>query len=251
MYELFIGSMQAPVAPETITTQINGKNETLHLINDGEMNVLKLPGLTTASFTLLLPSVQYPFARYPGGFQAPQTFLDYFQSLKEKKEPFQWVVSRSYPGGRNLHSTNIKMVLEDYTIREDKKSAGFDLLVEIRLKEYKKEETKTFNVDVPSPTAPIVVQEQRPPSTTTKTKTGGTQTKKKTTVQDVAEHAKELAKSIGTKTGGTVGEAVGTLTIAQKIASVAKKAIDSTKREPTPVVKPAQKDQSKKLMQLR
>lgn len=122
--------------------------------------------------------------------------------------------------------------------------------MEIRLKEFKKEETKTFSVELPSATAPIVVQEQRPPSTTTKTQTTGTGTtqKKTTTVKDVAEHAKELAKGIAEKTGGAVGEAITTIGTAGKILSVAKKALDATGREPTTVKKTFTKTLSKTLI---
>ena len=54
-YDFYIDSMLLPVAPSKLEHHIDNKNKTLVLINDGEVNVLKKPGLTDISFTALLP----------------------------------------------------------------------------------------------------------------------------------------------------------------------------------------------------
>ena len=46
-YDFFIGKMLFPVCPDKINVQINGRNETYVLINDGEINMLKAAGLTS------------------------------------------------------------------------------------------------------------------------------------------------------------------------------------------------------------
>ena len=88
-YDFYIGKMLFPVPPETINIQINGRNETVVLINDGEINMLKAAGLTSGSFTLLLPNTPYPFARYTDGFQNAKVYLDYLESLKKESKVVQ------------------------------------------------------------------------------------------------------------------------------------------------------------------
>ena len=184
-YDVYIGDVLLPVAPQAITTSINGRNKVYDLINEGEMNILKLAGLTTVSFTVLLPAVQYPFAVYRNGFLKPSYFLELFEKLKQGKQGFQFIVSRydSNSVRRNLYNTNMTVSMEDYKIKEDAKGQGFDIEVEITLKQFKQYTTKTFTVVTPSPTAPVAVTPVRPQSTSTTTaaKTGsggGTKSKK-------------------------------------------------------------------------
>lgn len=176
-YDLYLGKMLMPITPSKIQMAIDNQNKTITLINDGEINLLKTAGLTTIKFTLLIPQVNYPFARYGGsGFISAETYLNYFEQLKTAKEPFQFIVSRCLPTGKLLFDTNITVSLEDYTITEEAKN-GFDLEVSISLKQYKHFATKTISVEIPSPTAPIIVNENRPiiwnPTPSTSSSSGG------------------------------------------------------------------------------
>lgn len=44
-----------PVPPEKISYKIKNNNKTIDLVNGGALNVLRQPGLTEISFTLLIP----------------------------------------------------------------------------------------------------------------------------------------------------------------------------------------------------
>lgn len=68
-YEFYIDGFLLPIAPSKLTLKINGRNKTTTLINDSEVNQLKLPGLTDISFSCILPQNKYPFAKYPDGFK--------------------------------------------------------------------------------------------------------------------------------------------------------------------------------------
>lgn len=178
-YDLYLGKMLMPITPSKISMAINNQNKTINLINDGELNLLKSAGLTDVQFTLLIPQVSYPFARYGDGkFVGASTYLDYFEQLKQAKQPFQFILSRCMPTGKALFDTNMTVSLEDYTITEEAKN-GFDLQVAISLKQYKHYATKTISVEIPSPTAPIIVNEDRPiiwnptPSTSSGSSGGG------------------------------------------------------------------------------
>ena len=160
-YDFYMDSMLLPVAPSKLNINIDNKNKTLVLINDGEVNILKKPGLTDISFTALLPQTKYPFAVYKRGFQKADVFLDKLEQLKISQKPFQFIVSRTYPNGKLLFDNNIKVSLEDYKILEDKKN-GFDVNVEVKLKQYRDYGTKTVNVTIKQSKPVATVQNTRP-----------------------------------------------------------------------------------------
>lgn len=145
-YEFYFDKTLLPVAPSKLQLKIGGTNKTCTLINEGEINMLKLPKLTEISFDILIPSVQYGFATYTNGeFKSATHYLKLFESLMTKKQPFQFIVNRSLPNGQFLFGTNMKVSLEDYTIKEDVKE-GFDIVVNIKLKQYKDYGTKTCDI---------------------------------------------------------------------------------------------------------
>ena len=173
-YDVYLGDILFPIAPETIDMKINGQNTTQTLINEGEINILKLAGLTTVSFSVLLPAVEYPFASYIDGFQPPSYYLEELEVLKQSKEPFQLIIARNdYVSGKfYLHNTNMTVSLEDYTIKEGA-NEGFDMKVEISLKQYKHFATKTFKVEKPSSKTKVKKKRKK------KTTQGGNQSKTK------------------------------------------------------------------------
>lgn len=172
MYDIYIDDMLLPINPEKITMKINGKNETATLINDGEVSILKSPGLTDVSFNLLLPNQRYPFIHYSdkaNTFHDAKYYLDKLKVLKEQKVAFQFIITRRFPRKTNsrgirIFNTNITCSLESFSIIDDAKN-GFDIEVQIVMKQYKPYSTKTFHVEKPSPRAPIVVNPQRGAST--------------------------------------------------------------------------------------
>ena len=144
-YHFYLGKMLCPVAPSKLQLKIKNQNKTMTLINEGEINILKQPGLTEVSFDLLLPNVKYPFAVYKSGFKKAKVFLDKIEKMKTSKKPFQFIVTRTFPNGKMLFDTNMKVSLEDYDIKEDSKQ-GFDVMVSIKLKQYRDYGTKTYNI---------------------------------------------------------------------------------------------------------
>lgn len=144
-YLLYLDKTLCPVTPSKIEMKIKGQNKTVTLINEGEINILKKAGLTEISFDLLIPNVKYPFATYKSGFKNAKHFLDAFEKLKTDQKPFQFIVTRDFPNGNQLFSTNLKVSLEDYIIKEDRKE-GFDIVVSIKLKQYKDFGTKICDV---------------------------------------------------------------------------------------------------------
>ncbi|MGN0472199.1 MAG: LysM peptidoglycan-binding domain-containing protein, partial [Lachnospiraceae bacterium] len=145
MYDVYFDRLLLPVAPSKIKTEINNSNKTVNLINEGEVNILKDPGLTEISFEILLPNVKYPFAKYSSGFKKASYYLDVFENYQKNKKPFQFIISRTLPGGSVLFYTNMKMSMEGYDIVDDV-SEGFDITVNIKMKQYKAYGTKTTDI---------------------------------------------------------------------------------------------------------
>lgn len=161
MYQVFLGTLQLPITPGKIKMKINNKNETVDLINEGEINILKSPGLTEINFEFMIPRQKYPFSNLTGsvagipllGGASTKAILDYIENLKINKTPVQFIVVRTvgemsvsslFSG--SLLNTNITVAVEDYSIDDDVDN-GFDLMVDINLKQYKSYSTKILNKD--------------------------------------------------------------------------------------------------------
>ncbi len=176
MYDFYLDKILLPVAPSKLQVKIKNANKTINLINDGEINIIKKPGLSEVSFDILIPHVKYPFAVYKNGYKDAKYFLGEIEKLKVNMKPLQFIVSRRKPNGTVLFDTNMKVTLEEYTIKEDA-GEGFDVIVTIKLKQYREYATKTMKITIkqykpiavevparPAPTAPA-------PATTSRTYT--------------------------------------------------------------------------------
>ena len=148
-YDFYLDKCLLPVTPEKLTISISNQNDTVNLINEGEINILKKAGLTDIEFECEIPQVKQPYAVYTNssGFRVATYFLDYFERLKTSGKPFQFIVCRKKPNGKSLFNTNIKVSMEDYKLTEDAGN-GFDIKVKIRLKQWRDYGTKQVKVTI-------------------------------------------------------------------------------------------------------
>lgn len=139
MYQMYIEKVLFPVTPGKLTIKVNGTNKTLTLINEGEVNLIKSPGLTDVSTEVLLPTLtEYPFATYTDGFQPPDYYLEKLEAWKQKRKAVTFKFLRTSPNGKKLlWDTSIPVTIEDYQSTEDAESEGFDVSVKISMKQYK------------------------------------------------------------------------------------------------------------------
>lgn len=189
MYNFFMDRVQLPVAPPTMSMKINNKNEVITLINEGEVNILKKPGLTDIDFEVVYPNVKYPYAVYPNGFQPASYFLDHLEKLKLSEEPFQFIVNRIKPDGSLLFDTNMTVSLEDYSIDEDAEN-GFDIKTTITLKQFRPFGTKKLNI--------------KTASSASNTATSNTSKQKVTVEKKRATTGKQTPKTYTVKAGDTL-----------------------------------------------
>lgn len=146
MYQMYIEKVLFPVTPGKLTVKINGMNKTLTLVNEGEVNLIKSPGLTDISTEVLLPTLtHYPFATYldtdddgEGNFHRANYYLEKLEKWKQKKKPVTFKLLRTSPNGKKLlWDTNISVTIEDYQIVEDAEEQGLDVVVKIEMREYR------------------------------------------------------------------------------------------------------------------
>lgn len=175
MYNVYLGNMLCPVAPEKIQLKVANKNKTMVLMNGEEINIIKDAGLSEISFSLLLPNSQYPFAVYKSGFERAGFFLEQIEKLKLEKKPFQFIIIRQFPNGKGLYNTNIKVSLEDYQI-EDNAGDGFDVRVSLRLKQYRDYGTKVCELNTSGGGSSTISPQQPRPSDTSPAPVGQNKT---------------------------------------------------------------------------
>lgn len=142
-YHFYLDGVELPVTPSSLQLKINNNNKTLTLINDGEINILKNPGLSEFSFEALLPSASYPFNN--SDTQSINFYLEKLEELKASKKPFIFSVSRAKPNGNYMYDTSMSVSMEDYTIDENANKYGFDVMAKIKLKQYREYKTKMLN----------------------------------------------------------------------------------------------------------
>ena len=155
MYRFYMDGVLLPVPPPKMETKIKNKNKTLVLLNEGEMNLVKSPGLTEISFEVLLPNVEYNFAQYEGDFKDGRYFLDKLELLKVDLLPFRFIVTRMTPDGRLMFNSNMLVTLEKYSIIEDADKLGGDISAKITLKQFRNYETKVFTLSEDGTTATV------------------------------------------------------------------------------------------------
>jgi len=173
MYQFYMDDMLLPVTPGAMTLKVANQNKTVTLINEGEINILKLPGLSKISFNALLPNKEYPFAQYESGFQNAHYYMDKLELLKTKCLPFQFQVIRTDERGEMLmDSLDMQVSLEEYELEENAEEYEFDVMAKIELKQYKTYGTKTIEFKKTETTTEATVTEKRDTSTAPKT-TGG------------------------------------------------------------------------------
>ena len=135
MYRLYLKQngeqLLLPVTPAEIETRTGNRNKTAYILDFGEMNLAKKPGLTEIRFTALLPGRAYSFVQTEGGFREPEYFLNRFKEYKASAKPVQMILFRRLADGKQKFCGNTEVLLEEYTVTEKGGEQG-DFWVEKR-----------------------------------------------------------------------------------------------------------------------
>lgn len=142
-YSFYFGStsdtpaLYFPVTPSSLEVSVTNQNESVTLINEGAINVLKKPGLTEVSFTARFPRRSQPYV-VSSELYTVDHYLSILESLKLNRKHFTFHVVRSCAGSNvasTFEATSLKCALEEYKITEDS-DEGDDVFVDITLKQY-------------------------------------------------------------------------------------------------------------------
>lgn len=166
-YKCYLNGVLMPETPAKLSLKIKGKNKTLDLLNEGEINFLRTPGLTEITLPLTFPMLT--------ASRRPEYYLNILERLVTGKKPTQFIMTRTTPNGRLLFDTNIKVSVEDYSIAESATN-GLDLSVEVKLKQYRDYSTKTIKVETEAKKTTAAVTQQTQQTNKTETKKTATVT---------------------------------------------------------------------------
>ena len=136
-YKCYLFGELMPQTPAKLSVKISGKNTTVTLLNEGEINFLKYPGLTEITLPLVFPMLT--------ASKRPDYYLTLLERAKTQRTTTQFIMTRTTPVGQLLFDTNIKVSVEDYTI-EESATNGLDVSVEVKLKQYRDYSTKTVAI---------------------------------------------------------------------------------------------------------
>lgn len=145
-YQVLLGGMLFPVAPQKIEVKIPSGNETIELIDGSQMNILKIPELSDISFSVELPGMAgRSYAVYENGFQPPGYYLEKLEQMVLNREAMQLQIVRMLPNGTSLHNNKLDVSIEDYTVTDDAKE-GVDTTLKLSLKQYTQKNTYTTSL---------------------------------------------------------------------------------------------------------
>lgn len=149
MYRLYLKQdgkqILLPVTPAEMETKTGNQNKTAYILNFGEMNLAKKPGLQEIRFTVLLPGKRYSFVQTEDGFHEPEYFLNYFKEYKAAAKPVQLILFRRLADGTQLFCGNMEVLLEEYTVTEKGGEQG-DFWVELHWKEWKEAKSIRYSI---------------------------------------------------------------------------------------------------------
>lgn len=147
MYILTLGELTFPVAPKTINIKTDGQNQTINLINGGDVSIVKLPKLSNISFEVELPYNNRDYAVYENGFTNPYYYIKQIESYMQNRQSVEFTVLRKLPNNKVLYQSSFLVTIEDFEVK-DSFEYGFDTYVNINLKEYKKFESKSIKSNI-------------------------------------------------------------------------------------------------------
>ena len=146
-----------PITPGKLSMKIGGKNKVVSLINEGDINILKSPGLAEIEFEAIFPLKKYPYGSEPLDWQK---YYDFFKGLKTNKKSFRFIVARTTPKGKRTWDTNELVALESFDIDENA-DYGDDIHVKFNLKQYREYGVKTVKVKSVKPKTTSTASQKR------------------------------------------------------------------------------------------
>ena len=147
MYRFYLKQGQTqflfPVTPAKLEVKTDNQNQTVSILNVGEVNILKGKGLEEIRFTALFPNRAYSFVQTENQWKAPSVYIQMLRTFQAAKLPVQLTIFRQIADGSLLFADNREMVLEKCNMTEKGGEQG-DIWVDLVLKEYRRSQSIAY-----------------------------------------------------------------------------------------------------------
>nr|DAN77428.1 MAG TPA: tail assembly protein [Caudoviricetes sp.] len=163
MYYFYLDNLQIPIPPKSLDITVSNKNETIDLLQTGEVTIPKPLGLTEYSFEILLPNSKYPFNQsILEKSKKAEYYVKKIVSMKSAGNPVKFTVVRMKPNGEMLSMVTERVTIEDLETKEDH-DYGFDVYMSIKLRQWRDYGTKKLVIEENKDgTASASVKTERP-----------------------------------------------------------------------------------------
>lgn len=163
MYYFYLDNLQIPIPPKSLDITVSNKNETIDLLQTGEVTIPKPLGLTEYSFEILLPNSKYPFNQsILEKSKKAEYYVKKIVNMKSAGNPVKFTVVRMKPNGEMLSMVTERVTIEDLETKEDH-DYGFDVYMSIKLRQWRDYGTKKLVVEENKDgTASASVKTERP-----------------------------------------------------------------------------------------
>lgn len=135
MYNVYLGDILCPVAPEKISIKYGMNVSVLNPADGGEMTFSRGERAREIEFSLLLPNSEYPFAVYRSGFQRADYFINKFREFLQSGFDFYLLIIKEKQGGKILGLDSVRCIMESMQVIDDA-AQGTDVVVRVKLREH-------------------------------------------------------------------------------------------------------------------
>lgn len=147
MYYFYLDNLQIPIPPKSLEISYSNKNETIDLLQTGEVTIPKPLGLTEYSFEILLPNSKYPFNQsILEKSKKAEYYANKIHGMKLAGNPVKFTVVRMKPTGEMLSMITERVTIEDLETKEDH-DYGFDMYISIKLRQWRDYGTKKLVIE--------------------------------------------------------------------------------------------------------
>lgn len=163
MYYFYLDNLQIPIPPKSLDITVSNKNETIDLLQTGEVTIPKPIGLTEYAFEILLPNSKYPFNQsILEKSKKAEYYAKKIVNMKAAGSPVKFTVVRMKPNGEMLSMVTERVTIEDLETKEDH-DYGFDVYMSIKLRQWRDYGTKKLVIEENKDgTASASVKTERP-----------------------------------------------------------------------------------------
>lgn len=163
MYYFYLDNLQIPIPPKSLDITVSNKNETIDLLQTGEVTIPKPLGLTEYSFEILLPNSKYPFNQsILEKSKKAEYYAKKIVNMKSAGSPVKFTVVRMKPNGEMLSMVTERVTIEELETKEDH-DYGFDVYMSIKLRQWRDYGTKKLVIEENKDgTASASVKTERP-----------------------------------------------------------------------------------------